>query len=293
MGSVLSRFDNPNKGVFLNIGQRLHIEDPSGALIKMPGFKLLKIATIAQDDEEHPIVDGHYEVPRGGILQESLADEKTLATLRNAMGEAAFAAQYLQEPIPEGGGLLTFSSFVRLAEQPQGVIHLSVDTGQTKGGGDYSVIMAIGYEDESFHILDIYRGQVNFEGLNIALLHKINVYKPAGILIETTGGYGGALLEVLRNTHGVQNLHPFKSSLSKEQRFYKAWPIIEGSDVTLPETALWLPEFRKEFVSFPAGKHDDQLDALSQFLMRADWLLKRAGCDPPEKYSPNLVRLPS
>ena len=39
------------------------------------------------------------------------------------------------------------------------------------------------------------------------------------------------------------------------------------------------------------GKHDDQLDALSQFLMRADVLLKKAGHDPPEKYSPNLLKV--
>lgn len=37
MKSVFSRFDNPNKGVFLYIGQRLHIEDPAAPLIKMPG----------------------------------------------------------------------------------------------------------------------------------------------------------------------------------------------------------------------------------------------------------------
>ena len=48
MKSVLSRFDNPNKGVLLYVGQRLHVDDPSGALIKMPGFEHLKIAAIAQ-----------------------------------------------------------------------------------------------------------------------------------------------------------------------------------------------------------------------------------------------------
>ena len=192
MSSVLSRFDNPNKGVLLYIGQRLHVEDPSGALIKMPGFKLLKIAAIAQDDERYPAIGGYWEVSRGKILQELLANDNTLSSLRAAMGVAAFAAQYLQEPIPEGGGLFAFSSFARRASQPCEVVYLSVDTGQTKGGGDYSVIMAIGYENERFHILDVYRDQVDFDGLCIALLHKIEVHQPAGVLIETTGGYGGA-----------------------------------------------------------------------------------------------------
>jgi phage terminase large subunit-like protein len=31
----------------------------------------------------------------------------------------------------------------------------------------------------------------------------------------------------------------------------------------VPTRALWYAEFRAELLSFPAGKHDDQVDALS------------------------------
>jgi hypothetical protein len=37
----------------------------------------------------------------------------------------------------------------------------------------------------------------------------------------------------------------------------------------LPKTALWLGEFTAELLAFPSGRHDDQVDALSQFL---EWL---------------------
>ena len=30
--------------------------------------------------------------------------------------------------------------------------------------------------------------------------------------------------------------------------------------------AFWLPDFQDEITKFPAGKHDDQVDSLSQFL---------------------------
>jgi phage terminase large subunit-like protein len=33
--------------------------------------------------------------------------------------------------------------------------------------------------------------------------------------------------------------------------------------------ALWLDPLKKEVLSFPLGKHDDQIDALSQALQRA------------------------
>ena len=44
---------------------------------------------------------------------------------------------------------------------------------------------------------------------------------------------------------------------------------IEAGAVHLPAGAPWLEEFKKELLSFPACKHDDQVDALSQALQRA------------------------
>jgi hypothetical protein len=45
--------------------------------------------------------------------------------------------------------------------------------------------------------------------------------------------------------------------------------VIEAGAVHLPARALWLEDFKKEILSFPASKHDDQIDALSQALQRA------------------------
>lgn len=44
---------------------------------------------------------------------------------------------------------------------------------------------------------------------------------------------------------------------------------IEAGSVWLPERAHWLEDFRHELMAFPAGRYDDQVDALSQALARA------------------------
>ena len=44
---------------------------------------------------------------------------------------------------------------------------------------------------------------------------------------------------------------------------------IEAGAVHVPLNAPWLDEFKKEVLSFPKGRHDDQIDALSQGLQRA------------------------
>ena len=36
--------------------------------------------------------------------------------------------------------------------------------------------------------------------------------------------------------------------------------------VFLPEEADWLVELKRELAAFPMGKHDDQVDSISQFL---------------------------
>lgn len=53
---------------------------------------------------------------------------------------------------------------------------------------------------------------------------------------------------------------------SKEERMALASSRIEDGDVLLPERASWLDEFRTELLAFPKGKHDDQVDALSQLI---------------------------
>jgi phage terminase large subunit-like protein len=41
---------------------------------------------------------------------------------------------------------------------------------------------------------------------------------------------------------------------------------IEQGRVWLPKQAPWLEEFEQELANFPKSLHDDQVDALSQFL---------------------------
>jgi phage terminase large subunit-like protein len=43
-------------------------------------------------------------------------------------------------------------------------------------------------------------------------------------------------------------------------------PLIESAKVCVPKEAPWLATFQHELVTFPNGKHDDQVDSMSQFL---------------------------
>ncbi len=53
--------------------------------------------------------------------------------------------------------------------------------------------------------------------------------------------------------------------------------MLESGKVKLPEQAIWLPEFRRELLSFPSAKHDDQVDALTQGLAHMRERLEEPG----------------
>ncbi len=44
---------------------------------------------------------------------------------------------------------------------------------------------------------------------------------------------------------------------------------LEAGSVLIPEQAPWLDDFRNEILQFPDGRHDDQVDSLSQYLIKS------------------------
>ena len=47
---------------------------------------------------------------------------------------------------------------------------------------------------------------------------------------------------------------------------------LEAGYVLIPERAPWLSDFKAELLAFPSSRHDDQVDALSQFL---EWFTRQ------------------
>lgn len=54
---------------------------------------------------------------------------------------------------------------------------------------------------------------------------------------------------------------------SKEERFVGTLGEVEAGNILLPLQAPWLDNFRAELKTFPNGKHDDQVDSFSQFVI--------------------------
>ena len=91
------------------------------------------------------------------------------------------------------------------------------------------------------------------------------------ILIEDKAS-GQSLLQDLRQ-ETVLALIPILPTADKLTRLTRVTPMMEAGQLALPLYAPWLPAFEAEFFTFPDSAHDDQVDAVSQYL---NWLRSRS-----------------
>jgi len=280
-----TRTNRANEAIQVIIGQRLHYFDAIGALLATGDYESLVIPAIAQQDEVYEWGGRTFERPAGDILHPPMLDGAELERRERAMGARDFRAQYLLDPLPDGGGVLKWSWFKRYAQLPVGMLTFqSWDVARTPNGGDYTVCMKIGYWNEQYFILDIYRQQLDYDQVINVMRHKIGTEKPHGVVIDTSDGAGYAACRTLQ-TDNFPNINPYKSNKPKEERFYSIVPFLEAGDVFIPADADFIPSFRAEFITFPSRtEHDDQMDALSQFLITAPTLVHRAGGKQPRKF---------
>ena len=189
---------------------------------------------------------------------------------RERLDAREFASLYQQTPYIKGGNLIKSSWWRKTNEAPKcNTVIIAADTAFKKTEtADYSVMMVLGMDDLSdIHILDVVRDKYDFPELKraaITLNAKWRGRGLRGLYIEDKAS-GQSLIQELRNQSGMSVL-PVKVGNDKVSRLNAVLPLVEGGRVYLPNEALWLDAFMDEAQSFPSGKHDDQIDALSMGL---------------------------
>lgn len=89
----------------------------------------------------------------------------------------------------------------------------------------------------------------------------------AGRVLIEKAGLGLGLCQDLRDDPLVSfNPITVKPVGDKLTRFEAQTSKIEAGQVLIPKEAPWLATFLNEMLAFPNGRHDDQVDSVSQFL---------------------------
>jgi len=117
------------------------------------------------------------------------------------------------------------------------------------------------------YLLDVIRNKYDFPELKRRAISVNTLWRGRGLrgfYIEDKAS-GQSLIQELKTASGLSVI-PYKVSTDKVSRVNAVTPLIEGGRVFVPENAPWLDDFMNECQSFPSGKHDDQVDALSMGL---------------------------
>jgi predicted phage terminase large subunit-like protein len=208
----------------------------------------------------------------GEILHAARETGEALEAIKVEVGSLLFSAQYQQRPVPVEGNLIRrswFRTYDNLpASAPGTRIVQSWDVAMMTGGrNDYSVCTTWLTQNDDAYLVHVYRGRLEYPDLRRKIIALATEHRATTMLIEDAGP-GVNLLQDLRATmpQGMTRPIGIKPEGSKVDRMAAQSAKIEAGHVHLPNGAPWLGEFLTELLSFPNGRHDDQVDSVSQFL---------------------------
>jgi predicted phage terminase large subunit-like protein len=197
------------------------------------------------------------------VLHPEREPREVLERLR-AHSPEMFAAQYQQQPVPPGGGTIKRAWIRRYDQLPKsGVIIQSWDVANKQGEeNDYSVCTTWLVHDNRY-LIDVLRGRFDFPTLRRKVSEQAKLHKASQVLIEDAG-FGTALIQELKTADfsviAVKPEHDKKIRMAIQAAKY------ENGQVFFPKEAPWLRDLEDELFAFPSGRHDDQVDSISQAL---------------------------
>jgi predicted phage terminase large subunit-like protein len=274
--SVHSRLNNPKTGRIVVVGQRLHAEDLPGHLQQAGGWQEIMIPAIAWDNRTYDMGAGLRpgRCSAGRVLQPERQSRKELEQLRRTMGEHDFEAQYNQRPLPPGGATFKAEWLKRYHRPPPKAavrhVYQSWDTAyETSENNDYSVCTTWADCGGNFYLLDVYRQRLKFWELEREVYELKRIWHADMVIVEKAGS-GISLYQNIRLRDRNPWLCSYTAEKAKQVRAEQQSPKVQQGRVFLPEKAEWLAAFENELLAFPYGKHDDQVDSLTQFLTIMD-----------------------
>jgi predicted phage terminase large subunit-like protein len=282
--TLLTRLDDKTQDAIVVVMQRLHVDDLVGYLLEQGGWAHLNLPAIAETDSRIALSPTRSHLRRAGdLLHPEREPREVLDQLRRSMGSLDFSAQYQQEPVADGGNLIKWKWFQFYdkapGRQPGDRIIVSWDTAMSSSElASYSVCVVLHVRGETVFVLDVLRKRLEYPDLRRAVLdmHRRwrNFVNDYALLIEDKGS-GMSLIQDLKR----ENIRAIAVAPNgdKAMRMNAQTARIEAGAVNLPRNAPWMDEFRREILAFPAGRHNDQVDALSQGLNRAFEKIRKYG----------------
>jgi predicted phage terminase large subunit-like protein len=273
--TLVTRPDDKQAARIMVVMQRIHVNDLAGYLLENEsGFEVLNLPSVAQSTTTYDLGGGRTHTrEQGDLLHPAHEPEEVLRDLKRGMGSMLFSAQYQQSPEPAGGKIIKrkmLRPYNAVERRDTDRVVMSWDIALSeKEAADYAACVVLLNRGDLYYVLEVIRSKFKFDRLKEKIIEVKERHGVASLLIEESPiSYG--LIQALREKH--INVVSIKPEKDKVARLISQIDLFEGGSVLLPKDAPWLEEFVHELLSFQ-GRHDDQVDALSQGLawQRSVW----------------------
>ena len=199
------------------------------------------------------------------------------ASLTRVKAEAStrsWSALYQQRPVPDTGDYFQRQWLHEADSLPDRAtlqVYGGSDYAVTAAGGDFTVHVVVGMDpDGRLWLLDLWRGQT-----------------AADAWAEETGqiraGIGPFLERRMRERQAYVARHAFPTRGDKSVRAQSIRGRLALDGLHLLRHAPWRKAFEAELLTFPAGKHDDQVDALGLVGQLPDKMIRGTARKPEAK----------
>lgn len=256
------------KGKIILIQTRWHEDDLAGRIIKNEPDKV-KVINFPCEAEENDILGrniGDSLFPEIGKDNYWLDDFKRVYTGKN--GSRAWFALFQGRPTAAKGNLINtdwWKYYDSLPDMMRTI--MSVDASFKDGEhNDYTCIQVWGKRENNIYLIECVNEKLDFPNTVKKILEVKDRHKQCATILIEDKANGSAIIQTLkRQIAGIIAVNPYGGKVS---RLNSVSAYIESGNVYLPSTASWLSDFLDQCSSFPNGKHDDMVDAMSQALAR-------------------------
>lgn len=246
------------------IQTRWHEDDLAGRALQHGDWHVLSLPALAEADdplgrEPGEPLWGDDAYGYGGQLLELARDTPA----------RTWSALYQQRPAPEEGDYFR-ADWLRwcdvLPPKAQMQFYGGSDYAVTADGGDYTVHAVIGLDPEGrMYLVDVWRKQAASDVWVEAFCDLVKEWKPLG-WAEEKGQIAAGVGPLIdrrsreRSAYVAREQFPVRADKAVRAQSIRGRMAMEG--LYIPRGAPWAADLRSELLHFPAGKHDDQVDAL-------------------------------
>lgn len=180
-----------------------------------------------------------------------------------------WASLYQQNPVPDEGDYFRADWLKSYDKQPARDtmrIYGGSDYAVTADGGDFTCHIVVGLDpDGRMYLLDLWRKQAASDEWVESFCDLVLKWKPMSWAEEQgqiKSGVGPFLERRIRDRKAYVVREQFPTRGDKAVRAQSIRGRMASEGLYVPANASWRNEFEAELLRFPAGVHDDQVDAL-------------------------------